>query len=76
MPVYEFRCRTCEDVFELSRPMAQASDPATCPSGHEGAVKLLSRVMVLGRTAGETDATGAAGAAPMGGCCGGGCGCH
>ncbi|NEE30092.1 zinc ribbon domain-containing protein, partial [Streptomyces sp. SID7982] len=23
MPRYEFRCRTCGDTFEVSRPMAQ-----------------------------------------------------
>ena len=47
MPVYEYRCRSCDDVFELSRPMSQSSDPASCPEGHHGAVKLLSRVLVM-----------------------------
>lgn len=79
MPVYEYRCRTCDDVFELSRPMAQSSAPASCPSGHDGAVKLLSRVMVLGRaSAGESSSSGelgGMGGMPMGGC-GSGCGCH
>ena len=42
MPTYEFRCRTCETTFEERRPMSEASDPATCPSGHPDAVKLLS----------------------------------
>ncbi|SCD59678.1 putative regulatory protein, FmdB family, partial [Streptomyces sp. di188] len=27
MPRYEFRCRTCGDTFELSRPMAESSAP-------------------------------------------------
>lgn len=76
MPVYEYRCRTCDDTFELSRPMSQSSDPASCALGHEGAVKLLSRVLVMsGRAEG-----GPSGAPAMpaggGGCCGGGCGCH
>ncbi|WP_082317547.1 FmdB family zinc ribbon protein [Streptomyces sp. NRRL WC-3549] len=35
MPRYEYRCRPCDDTFEVSRPMAQSSDPATCPAGHE-----------------------------------------
>jgi putative FmdB family regulatory protein len=75
MPVYEYRCRSCDDVFELSRPMSQSSDPASCPQGHPDAVKLLSRVLVMsgrpgaGPSAGPTMASG-------GGCCGGGCGCH
>jgi putative FmdB family regulatory protein len=72
MPRYEFRCRACGDTFEINRPMASASAPASCPQGHDDTVKLLSTVAVTGRG-------GSAGAAPTaptgGGCCGGGCGC-
>jgi putative FmdB family regulatory protein len=72
MPRYEYRCRTCGDSFELSRPMAESSAPAACPAGHDDTVKLLSAVAVGGT------ATGAGGPAPSGaggggGCCGGGC---
>lgn len=67
MPRYEYRCKACGDTFELTRPMAESSDPAVCPAGHGDTVKLLSTVAV----------TGSAGAAPQsgggGGCCGGGC---
>ncbi|MCJ0867850.1 zinc ribbon domain-containing protein [Streptomyces sp. AP-93] len=69
MPRYEFRCRTCEDTFEVSRPMAESSAPADCPAGHADTVKLLSAVAVGGSSAAP------AAAAPMGaggGCCGGG----
>ncbi|MFG2709327.1 zinc ribbon domain-containing protein [Streptomyces goshikiensis] len=64
MPRYEFRCRTCDDTFEVSRPMAESSAPADCPAGHADTVKLLSAVAVGG--------TGAPAPAPSGGCCGGG----
>ncbi|MEV0171226.1 zinc ribbon domain-containing protein [Streptomyces sp. NPDC050803] len=69
MPRYEFRCRSCGDTFEVSRPMAQSSEPAACPAGHEDTVKLLSAVAVGGT------ASTPAGPAPKagGGCCGGGC---
>ncbi|MDF2261431.1 zinc ribbon domain-containing protein [Streptomyces sp. NPDC020096] len=66
MPRYEYRCRACGTTFELNRPMAESSAPASCPDGHQDTVKLLSTVAV----------TGAASAAPPsggGGCCGGGC---
>ncbi|WP_306330522.1 FmdB family zinc ribbon protein, partial [Streptomyces venezuelae] len=53
MPRYEFRCRTCGDTFELSRPMAESSAPASCPAGHDDTVKLLSAVAV-GGSAGST----------------------
>ncbi|MFF6882070.1 zinc ribbon domain-containing protein [Streptomyces sp. NPDC012421] len=71
MPRYEYRCRTCGDTFELSRPMAESSAPAACPAGHDDTVKLLSAVAV-GGTATAGPAPGGSGGGG-GGCCGGGC---
>ncbi|WP_431942615.1 FmdB family zinc ribbon protein [Micromonospora marina] len=71
MPRYEFRCRACGDTFEVSRPMAQAGQPAACPQGHADTVKLLSTVAVTGR--GGSAPSG--GIPSGGGCCGGSCGC-
>ncbi|MCZ4121245.1 FmdB family zinc ribbon protein [Streptomyces sp. H39-S7] len=68
MPRYEFRCRSCGTTFELNRPMAESSDPASCPEGHDDTVKLLSAVAVGGSTAAP-----ASGGGGGGGCCGGGC---
>ncbi|MDK1343865.1 zinc ribbon domain-containing protein [Streptomyces sp. 378] len=68
MPRYEYRCRTCGDTFELSRPMAESSDPAACPSGHDDTVKLLSTVAVGGSASAPAPGSGGGG-----GCCGGGC---
>ena len=64
VPTYDFKCRTCEDTFEVSRPMSASSDPASCPVGHDDTVKLLSMAGLAGA---------AAGPAGGGGCCGGGC---
>ncbi|WP_448317446.1 FmdB family zinc ribbon protein [Streptomyces sp. CO7] len=72
MPRYEYRCRSCGDTFELSRPMAESSAPAACPAGHEDTAKLLSTVAVGGRSAGSA-ASAPAPSAGGGGCCGGGC---
>ncbi|MFF2651988.1 zinc ribbon domain-containing protein [Streptomyces sp. NPDC058045] len=69
MPRYEYRCRTCGDTFELSRPMAESSAPADCPAGHDDTVKLLSTVAVGGSAASQAAPAGGGG----GGCCGGGC---
>ncbi|MFG3191982.1 FmdB family zinc ribbon protein [Streptomyces omiyaensis] len=69
MPRYEYRCRTCGDTFELSRPMAESSAPAACPAGHDDTVKLLSAVAV----GGSASAGPAPGGGGGGGCCGGGC---
>ncbi|MDH2389337.1 MULTISPECIES: FmdB family zinc ribbon protein [Streptomyces] len=70
MPRYEYRCRSCGDTFEVSRPMAQSSDPADCPAGHTDTVKLLSTVAVAGGSAAPSPAPSPQGG---GGCCGGGC---
>ena len=42
MAVYEYRCRTCDDLFELRRPMSESDAPAECPQGHPDTVRLLS----------------------------------
>lgn len=73
MPRYDFRCRTCGATFEVSRPMVDASAPATCPEGHRDTVKLMSLVAVGGRASGAE--AGTAPAPAGGGCCGGACGC-
>jgi putative FmdB family regulatory protein len=79
MPTYEFRCRTCDSVFEERRPMSEASAPASCPSGHSNTVKLLSAFASTGPKAGSSVSSAdvaAAMSAPRAGGCGGGCACH
>ncbi|MFC0493876.1 zinc ribbon domain-containing protein [Streptomyces mutabilis] len=74
MPRYEYRCRSCGDTFELSRPMAESSAPAACPAGHDDTVKLLSTVAVGGSSSGSAPAPApGGGGGGGGGCCGGGC---
>jgi putative FmdB family regulatory protein len=79
MPLYEFRCRTCDETFELRRPMSEASSPASCPSGHPGAVRLLSVFASVGAN-GAGAPTRSTGPTPSvagsGGGCGVSCGCH
>jgi hypothetical protein len=65
MARYDFRCTSCEQTFELTRPMADADDPASCPQGHEGARRLLPVFTATGMA--SIPATSG------GGCCGGGC---
>ena len=65
MPRYDYRCTTCDATYELSRPMAEADEPASCPAGHEGAVRMFPVFATLGGASAPTPAGG--------GCCGGGC---
>ena len=54
--------------------MADADAPATCPTGHVGARRLLP---VFATTGSATDTTsGGLCGAPVAGGCGGGCACH
>jgi putative FmdB family regulatory protein len=68
MAVYEYRCQTCDDVFELRRPMSDSDSPADCPHGHVDTVRLLS----VFASAGSASDGGSAMA--VGGC-GAGCAC-
>ncbi len=71
MPRYDYRCKTCDVTFEMSRPMAEADAPATCPQGHVGATKLLPVFATTGIISAPSPAPSAGGGG--GGCCGGGC---
>lgn len=68
MPLYEYRCRTCDVTFELRRPMLEADDSARCPAGHATTVRLLSVFAATGRAA--------VGASVPPAPCGGACACH
>jgi putative FmdB family regulatory protein len=68
VPLYDFRCRTCDETFEVRRTMAEADEPVACPEGHADTLRLLPVVSLGGRA--DIPA-----AAPAGGC-GAGCVCH
>lgn len=72
MPLYEYYCRQCEAKFELLRPMSRSEEPASCPSGHPGAQRVLSLFAAFSSgEAGTTTAVG--GSSACGGCAGGHC---
>ena len=73
MPLYEFRCRSCDETFEVRRPMSQSNEPAACPQGHDDSVRLLSVFASVGASGAAAPATAAT--RPTGGGCGGGCAC-
>jgi putative FmdB family regulatory protein len=74
VPLYEYRCRECDERFELRRSFDDADAPAACPSGHHEAVRLLPVFASVGRSGGPASSTTAAPAMPRG--CGGACACH
>lgn len=44
MPIYEYKCPSCGDVFEQRRPMSQATEPAACPSCKTESPRAISRL--------------------------------
>jgi len=74
VPVYEYKCVDCDDVFEQRRSMAEADAPVSCPEGHTDVRRLLS-VFAAGGRADAGGSTLPAAAPPARGC-GGGCACH
>jgi putative FmdB family regulatory protein len=75
VPTYEFRCRTCDAVFEQRRPMAEADRAADCPAGHADTVRLIS-LFAATRNGNGTAAPAGGNGGTGGGCCGGACGCR
>lgn len=73
VPTYEYRCRTCDTVFELRRAMAEADEPAGCPDGHHDAVRLLS---VFASVSSSSPSGGATPSGAPAGPCGGACACY
>lgn len=68
MPTYEYKCTTCDERFELRRPMAESNSPAPCPHGHVTSKRLLSAFASVGATSASSPVT-----QPQG--CGGACAC-
>ena len=68
MPIFEFRCPSCETTFER---LVRVAEKVNCPScGSRRVEKLLS---VPARPASSTPAaTPSCESMPQGGCCGGG----
>ena len=71
MPIYEYRCRSCEKDFEkyVSGPAVKVACPACAASD------VTRKLSVFGMKSDASVAT-MSGMSGGGGCCGGGCSCH
>jgi putative FmdB family regulatory protein len=70
MPLYDYRCRECDDRFEVRLSLDETSRAVSCPAGHTDTVRIFSPVAIGGRS--PVAAAPAVPAAP----CGSACGCH
>ena len=66
MPFYDFRCPTCDERFEVRRPIAEAGEPMSCPNGHENAVRVITTWGTGGGIRSGTPARGASAKSPGG----------
>lgn len=46
MPVYEFRCPSCGNVFERKRPVQKASQGARCPDDGKTAQRIFGAAII------------------------------
>ena len=71
MPLYEYRCRLCDERFEVLQRVGEGPEAVRCPGcGGRDVTKQLSTF-----AAGVSSSTGAASSAATGGCGGGGGAC-
>jgi putative FmdB family regulatory protein len=73
MPLYEYRCPTCQHKFEKLQPMSAKG--ADCPVCEQPARRAISVFAAVSK--GEASGLESSPLPPMrgGGCCGGSCGC-
>ena len=59
MPIYEYRCKSCDERFEMIRPVSEAGKRVGCPEcGAKGAEKLPTSFAAHGGSGRSTPATG------------------
>ena len=46
MPIYEFRCPACGNVFERNRPVAKAGQGARCPDDGKPAQRIFGAAVI------------------------------
>jgi len=59
MPIYEYRCKKCNDQFEMIRPMGDSAKRVDCPKcGAKSADKLPTTFAAHGGSGSSTPAAG------------------
>lgn len=76
MPLYEYKCKQCDEVFELLRSRSEADTQVPCPRCKEGPVTRLMSVF-CGRSGSGGESHAVAGSGRCAGCSASSCaGCR
>jgi putative FmdB family regulatory protein len=73
MPIYEYRCESCSETFEVLTRFAERDSAQGCPACESTKTRVMVSSFAFAG-AGESSAADFAGASGGGGCCGGSCG--
>ena len=60
MALYDFRCTLCGLEFEVSRPMAQAGEPALCPVDGAESRRSFTMPMTFSKSSAQSPSASAA----------------
>ena len=73
MPIYEYRCESCAEKFEVLTGFAERDTAQVCPACESTKTRVLvsSFAFASGESSSMSDFASESGG---GGCCGGGCG--
>jgi putative FmdB family regulatory protein len=75
MPIYEYRCESCSERFELLTRFAERDAAQVCPACESTKTRVLvSSFAFAGAESSDSLDFGASESTGGGGCCGGGCG--
>jgi len=50
MPIYGYRCRSCDDRFEVWLGAPESRTDVPCPEGHTQTVREFSAIAMTGKT--------------------------
>ncbi len=75
MPIYEYRCESCANKFEVLTRFAERDTAQVCPSCESTKTRVLVSSFAFANSAGSESSSASEFSGESGGsCCGGGCG--
>ncbi len=74
MPIYEYRCESCSDRFEVLTRFAERDTAQVCPSCESTSTKVMVSSFAFAGTGSPESLDFGGSESTGGGCCGGSCG--